>query len=79
MKPEIFEKLAACGKYHNTGKVLIGLQHQRPLRRMTYDEIRIQNALLGARGPRRAFDLSVYALYAIAVITLVAALAEIFK
>jgi len=76
LKPEIFEKLAACGKYHNTGKVLIGLQHQRPLRRMTYDEIRVQNALLGARGPRFAFDLTIYA---IAVITLVAALAEIFK
>jgi hypothetical protein len=49
------------------------------LRRMTYDEIRVQNALLGARGPRFAFDLTIYALYAIAVITLVAALAEIFK
>ena len=79
MKPEIFEKLAACGKYHNTGKVLIGLQHQRPLRRMTDDEIRVQNALLGARGPRFAFDRTIYAIAVIAVITLVAALAKIFK
>jgi hypothetical protein len=79
LKPEIFEKLAASGRYVNTGKVLIGLQYQRPPRPMGYDEIRIQNALLGVRGPRLAFDVTVYLLYAISVITLAAAVVEALK
>lgn len=79
MKIEIFEELAASGRYVSTGKVLIGVQYQNPPRRMTYDELRIQGALLGVRGPRLTFDLTVYALYAIAVITLAAAVAEALR
>lgn len=56
---QVYQKLAACGKYHDTGKVLIGLQY-RPANRdlMGPDEVLIQRLLLGpdlcALGPRSA-------------------------
>lgn len=52
MKPEIYEKLAACGRYHNTGKVLIGLQYEpRQKIVMTRDDEIIQLIMLGHRLP----------------------------
>lgn len=48
MKKEVFDRLAASGRYLNTGKVLIGLQHQPKQRSLTREEARIQAALLRA-------------------------------
>jgi hypothetical protein len=48
MKKEVFDRLAASGRYLNTGKVLIGLQHQPKRRPLTRDDERLQAALLRA-------------------------------
>lgn len=80
MKPEIYKKLAATGRYYSTGKVLIGLQHiPRQRYRADYDAERLQAALLGQRLPRFRYDITVYVLYTIGVCALIAALAEIIK
>ena len=44
---EMHNKLAATGKYVNTGKVLIGLTYQRKPPEMTQSEELMQNILLG--------------------------------
>ena len=47
---QVYKQLAACGKYHDTGKVLIGLQYQPTNRHlMGPDEVLIQRVLLGKR------------------------------
>ena len=77
MKPEVYQKLAASGRYYNTGKVLIGLQYTpRQRRMMSRDEERIQSALLGRRIPLLQHDVTVYALYLIGVAMLVWAVAK---
>lgn len=47
MKEEIYKKLAATGKYYNTGKVLIGVQHEPRTTHMTPEGEFIQSVLLG--------------------------------
>lgn len=80
MKPDLYKKLAASGRYYGTGKVLIGLQHiPRQRYRPDYDAERLQAALLGHRVRSFRYDITVYLLYAIGVCTLIAALAEIIK
>lgn len=49
MKPDIYKQLAATGKFHNTGKVLIGVAHQRYKNHVTADGEFIQGILLGKR------------------------------
>ena len=44
---KVFNKLAATGKYVNTGKVLIGLAYVPRPARMSEDEEFLQNILLG--------------------------------
>ena len=44
---EVFKKLAATGKYVNTGKVLIGVAYEPKPSPMTGSEELIQNLLLG--------------------------------
>ncbi len=80
MKPEIYQKLAATGRYHNTGKVLIGVSYVSPKKRiMSRDEERLQAILLGIHVPSLRYDTTVYALYFIGVCMLIWALAEAFK
>lgn len=80
MKPDVYKKLAASGRYPNTGKVLIGLQHiPRQRYRPDYDMERLQAALLGHRVSPFKYGVTIYALYLIGVCTLIAALAEIIK
>ena len=68
MKTEIYQRLASTGRYHNTGKVLIGLQYvPRQRRMMSRDEERLQAVLLGIKVPSLEYDLTIYALYAMAV------------
>lgn len=80
MKPEIYQKLAASGRYHNTGKVLIGVAYVSQKRRiMSRDEERLQAVLLGLKVPSVRYDITIYALYFIGVCMLIWALAEAFK
>jgi hypothetical protein len=51
---EMFNKLAATGKYVNTGKVLIGVAYTPPLREMHPEETHIQKALLRKQKPGAA-------------------------
>ena len=44
---KVFNRLAATGKYVNTGKVLIGLAHVPRPAPMSEDEELLQNILLG--------------------------------
>ena len=75
MKPEVYKELASTGRYHNTGKVLMGLQYVPKQRRiMSRDEELIQRALLGQRMPLGQHDVTVYALYALGVGLLAAVL-----
>lgn len=60
MKPEIYDKLAATGKYFNTGKVLIGLQHQPRPQRMNRDEEIMQGILLGVHRPYFGYGFVLY-------------------
>jgi hypothetical protein len=60
VKPDIYEKLAATGKYFNTGKVLIGLQHYPRLHRMNRDEEIMQSILLGAYRPYISYGFTLY-------------------
>lgn len=80
MKPDIYQKLASTGRYHNTGKVLIGVSYVPQKKRiMSRDEERLQSVLLGLKVPSLRYDITVYVLYAIGVFTLIWALAEAFK
>jgi predicted TIM-barrel enzyme len=45
---QIYQQLAACGKYYNTGKVLIGVGHIPKLPASTREEDLIQKVLLNA-------------------------------
>jgi hypothetical protein len=47
--PEVYRRLAATGKYYNTGRVLIGLMKKNPVQYPTLSEEIIQGALLGVR------------------------------
>ena len=77
MKPEVYKKLAATGRYYNTGKVLIGVQYvPRQKRMMSKDEERIQAAMLGLRVPILHYDTTVYALYVIGLVMLALAVAK---
>lgn len=77
MKPEVYKKLAATGRYYNTGKVLIGVQHvPRQKRMMSKDEERLQTALLGQRLPLLRYDITLYALYVIGLVMLVSAVVK---
>lgn len=80
MREDVYKKLAATGKYYNTGKVLIGVQHV-PVKKyvMSRDEERLQSVLLGQRIPCLEFHLTVYMLYAMGVVCLVAAIAKAFS
>ena len=53
-------KLAATGKYYNTGKVLIGVAYEPRVRRLSYDERIVQDLLLRAEPPRYAGILSFF-------------------
>jgi hypothetical protein len=79
LKPDLYKKLAASGRYVNTGKVLIGLQYQRPPRQLGREEERIQAIMLGLRPARYEYPATVYLLYIIGLSMLVAAIAEMFK
>ncbi len=80
MKPDIYKKLAASGRFVNTGKVLIGLQHIPVQRRqMSRDEERLQRVLLGQRFRVIEHPPFVYTLYVIGVCLLIAAIAEMVK
>jgi hypothetical protein len=79
LKPDIYNKLAATGRYFNTGKVLIGLQHQRPPRQMGREEERIQAIMLGLRPAKDEYPATVYLLYLIGLSLLIAAIAEMLK
>lgn len=79
MKPDLYKKLAASGRYVNTGKVLIGLQYQRPPRQLGREEERMQSILLGKRPHQYGYSPQVYALYLIGLSMLIAAIAEMFK
>ena len=77
MKPEVYKKLAATGRYYNTGKVLIGVQHvPRQKRMMSKDEERIQSALLGQRVPILDYSVTVYVLYVVGLIMLIWAIGK---
>ena len=46
----VYKQLASCGRYHDTGKVLIGLQYQpKNHNLMGPDEELVQRILLGER------------------------------
>lgn len=47
----VFKRLAGCGKYVSTGKVLIGLTYQRKPPPMTDNEEKLQGVLLGIKPP----------------------------
>jgi hypothetical protein len=47
--PEVYKRLAATGKYYNTGKVLIGLLRNPPRQYPTSSEETMQGILLGVR------------------------------
>jgi hypothetical protein len=79
LKPDLYKKLAASGRYVNTGKVLIGLQYQRPPRQMGREEERIQAIMLGLRPARDEYPATVYLLYLIGLSLLIAAIAEMLK
>lgn len=77
MKKEVYDRLAASGRYYNTGKVLIGLQYlPRKHYRMSRDEERIQSALLGHKLPFFQYDMTIYGLYLIGLVCLIAAIAK---
>ena len=79
MKPEVFRQLASSGRYVNTGKVLIGVQYQRPTRQLGSEGERMQLALLGKRPYDYGCRPQVYARYLLGLCMLVAALAQMFK
>lgn len=80
MKPDIYQKLASTGRYHNTGKVLIGVSYVPQKKRiMSRDEERLQSVLLGHPIPAFKYDLTIYLLYAMGVGMLFWALAEAFR
>jgi len=60
VKPEIYDKLAATGKYFNTGKVLIGLQYQPRPQQMNRDEEIMQGILLGVHRPYFGYGFVLY-------------------
>ena len=75
MKPEVYERLAASGRFHNTGKVLIGVQYvPRNNRIMSQDEERLQAALLGYRAPLFGPGTVPYLLYLLACGCFIAAI-----
>lgn len=77
MKPEVYQRLAATGRYYNTGKVLIGVQHvPRQKHMMSKDEERLQAALLGQRLPLLRYGITLYALYVIGLVMLVSAVVK---
>jgi hypothetical protein len=79
VKTEIFKQLAASGRYFSTGKVLIGVQYQRPLRQLGREEERIQAVLLGHRPAQYGYSPQVYTLYLLGLCMLVAAIAAMLK
>lgn len=76
----VYKQLAACGKYHDTGKVLIGLQY-RPTNRdlIGPDEELVQRVLLGQRFSIWPRVQSVYVIGLLLVFVLISALEERFK
>jgi hypothetical protein len=69
VKEEIYKKLAATGKYYNTGKVLIGVQYTPKSNHvMSRDEERIQSALLGYSLVSLEVSVFIYALYCIGLV-----------
>lgn len=67
MKPEVFKALAASGRYYNTGKVLIGLQYNKPLPSLNSDEELVQAGLLGIPKKRPLATFSLCLVYGLAV------------
>lgn len=65
---EVYKKLAATGKYVNTGKVLIGLSYVPKPRQMTQSEEFIQSVLLGNYRPLISDKFMVY--FTVAVVVL---------
>ena len=79
MKKDVYDELAASGRYLNTGKVLIGLCHVPVQRRvMSRDEERIQAGLLGHRLARPEWDAVVGVSCVLAVIMVFWALGMFF-
>ena len=64
MRDEVFRTLAASGKYHNTGKVLIGLTYSRyNLPVMGPNELLIQQMILEKDRPKHSFKKNVEAAF----------------
>lgn len=76
MKKEVYDKLAATGKYLNTGKVLIGLRYQPRPKELSQDEETMQSILLGDYHRRVSVGTVVY-LAALAI--LLAVLVWVFR
>ncbi len=79
MKPEVFKALAASGRYYNTGKVLIGLQYNRPLPQLYSDEELVQAALLGIPKKRPLLALFLCLAYGLVVLIVGAYIARLFN
>ena len=67
MNPDVFKALAASGRYYNTGKVLIGLQYNKPLPSLNSDEELVQAGLLGIPKKRPLATFSLCLVYGLAV------------
>jgi hypothetical protein len=65
-------------RYVDTGKVRIGSAYIAPPKRMTYDEEVMQRLLMGEPIPHR-FSWTVYTLYVIGVLCLLAALLQFLR
>lgn len=72
MKKEIYEQLAATGKYYNTGKVLVGSAHEVPRRVFNADEQEMQAVLLGSRSARRQSERVLRVLWYVATAAVIA-------
>ena len=76
----VYKELAACGKYHDTGKVLIGLQYQpKNHNLMGPDEELIQRMLLGERFSILAQMRTLYIVGVLFVLIMSSALEERIK
>lgn len=51
---EVYQQLAACGKYYNTGKVLIGVNYTPALPASTREGDLIQKVLLDAAAKNKS-------------------------
>jgi hypothetical protein len=74
VKKEIYDQLAATGKYYNTGKVLVGSACERPRHELNADEQEIQAILLGSRPTRRQGERLLRVLWYVATAAVILAI-----